>query len=59
VPPYPASVAQDPDLRPLRERREWADALPDLKGSVTRKAKVELRAEAKVRGVLSGGWHAT
>ena len=40
--------AQDDDLAELRERREWMDALVEMKGSMSREAKIGLRAEAKV-----------
>jgi len=55
------SVAvQDPDLRELRDTREWLDMLTQIKGGLSREAKVNLRAEAKapfrfVRIVLFGG----
>lgn len=39
---------QDNDLLELRERREWVDALMEVKGGLSRKAKIDLRAEAKV-----------
>eukprot|EP00199_Chlamydomonas_sp_CCMP681_P000535 CAMPEP_0119113798 /NCGR_PEP_ID=MMETSP1180-20130426/45215_1 /TAXON_ID=3052 ORGANISM="Chlamydomonas cf sp, Strain CCMP681" /NCGR_SAMPLE_ID=MMETSP1180 /ASSEMBLY_ACC=CAM_ASM_000741 /LENGTH=471 /DNA_ID=CAMNT_0007102049 /DNA_START=9 /DNA_END=1424 /DNA_ORIENTATION=- len=42
------SVAlEDNDLRELRERREWVDALMEVKGGLSRNAKIDMRAEAK------------
>jgi len=42
------SVAlKDDDLRELHERREWADAVMEAKGGLSRSAKVDLRSEAK------------
>ena len=38
---------QDPDLRQLRERREWLDATENIKGAVSKASLVELRSEAK------------
>lgn len=43
--------AQDDDLVQLRERREWLDALTTVKGGLSRNTKVDLRTEAKVRGL--------
>ncbi len=40
---------QDPDLRELRDTREWIDMLVNTKGALSREAKVNLRAEAKVK----------
>lgn len=40
-------AAKDPDLRKLRERREWIDVLEEAKGGVTTGAVVRARAEAK------------
>lgn len=40
-------AAKDPDLRRLRERREWIDLLELAKGGVTTGAVVRARAEAK------------
>lgn len=40
-------LGQDPDLRALRERREWLDALEKAKGGVSNRALVGARAEAK------------
>lgn len=40
-------AAGDPDLRRLRERREWIDLLEKAKGGVTTGAVVRARAEAK------------
>lgn len=42
-----ANWCQDPDLRALRERREWLDALEKAKGGVSTRALVGARAEAK------------
>lgn len=41
------SALQDPDLRQLRERREWLDATENIKGAVSKAGLVELRSEAK------------
>ncbi|KAJ9527361.1 hypothetical protein QJQ45_025630 [Haematococcus lacustris] len=42
------SVAlQDADLKELRDRREWVDALMEVKGGLSRNAKIDLRSEAK------------
>ena len=38
---------QDPDLRQLRDRREWLDATENMKGGVSKTGLVELRSEAK------------
>jgi hypothetical protein len=38
---------QDPDLRKLRERREWLDAQDDLVGVMASETRYNLRAEAK------------
>lgn len=38
---------QDPDLRQLRQRREWLDASENIKGGVSKAGLVELRSEAK------------
>ena len=53
-------AARDPDLKRLRERREWLDALEVAKGGVTTKSVVAARAEARApfrlaRLFLSGG----
>ncbi|KAK9909916.1 hypothetical protein WJX75_009447 [Coccomyxa subellipsoidea] len=40
-------AVKDPDLRALRERREWLDALEKAKGGVSNRALVGARAEAK------------
>ena len=40
-------AVKDPDLRKLRERREWLDVLEEAKGGVTTGAVVRARAEAK------------
>ncbi|KXZ41224.1 hypothetical protein GPECTOR_636g744 [Gonium pectorale] len=42
-----AVALKDDDLKQLRERREWIDALGKVKGGVSGSAKVNLRAEAK------------
>lgn len=39
---------QDPDLRELRDRREWIDAMTVVKGGMSREMKNDLRSEAKV-----------
>jgi hypothetical protein len=41
-------MAQDDDLVELRERREWLDALMEMKGGLSRNTKIDLRSEAKV-----------
>lgn len=46
---------QDPDLRELRDSREWLDMLSTVRGGMTREQKVNLRAEAKVSGAVCGG----
>jgi hypothetical protein len=56
----PSQIAQDKDLAPLRERREWLDALDSLKGGISDSALVQLRSEAKApfrlaRTILVGG----
>lgn len=38
---------KDPDLKSLRERREWLDKVPAMKGALSRDTKVQLRSEAK------------
>lgn len=38
---------KDPDLRQLRDRREWLDATENIKGGVSKAGLVELRSEAK------------
>lgn len=38
---------QDPDLRKLRERREWLDAQEDMVGAMRSETRYNLRAEAK------------
>lgn len=38
---------QDPDLKQLRDRREWLDATENMKGGVSKAGLVELRSEAK------------
>ncbi|KAL0026762.1 hypothetical protein WJX79_010993 [Trebouxia sp. C0005] len=42
-----AVALKDPDLRQLRERREWLDATENIKGAVSKASLVELRSEAK------------
>lgn len=42
------STLQDADLKELHERREWADALTQAKGGLSRNTKIDLRSEAKV-----------
>lgn len=42
-----AVALKDPDLRQLRERREWLDASENIKGGVSKAGLVELRSEAK------------
>ena len=54
-------LMQDPDLAPLRERREWLDALDVLQGGVTSKGIVKLRTEARApfrltRLIFTGGF---
>ncbi|KAK9816632.1 hypothetical protein WJX72_003075 [[Myrmecia] bisecta] len=51
---------KDPDLRQLRERREWLDALEEVQGGLSTRALVGLRSEAKApfrltRLILTGG----
>lgn len=36
-------------MRELRDRREWIDALTEVKGGMSRDMKIGLRSEAKVR----------
>jgi hypothetical protein len=36
-------------LQELQDRREWADALTEMKGGLSRTSKIDLRTEAKVR----------
>ena len=43
---WPCCV-QDPDLRALRDRREWPDAMERTKGGVSGKAYASARAESK------------
>jgi hypothetical protein len=43
-------TVQDPDLRELRDTREWLDMLTQIRGGMSRETKVNLRAEAKARG---------
>eukprot|EP00798_Chlamydomonas_sp_ICE-L_P027722 gene27722-7368_t len=52
---------KDPDLRELRERREWVDTMTKVKGGLSEESKVALRAEAKspfrlVRFILFGAF---
>lgn len=51
---------QDDDLAPLRERREWLQALSKLKGGLSDEAYLQLRSEAKApfrtaRLIILGG----
>ncbi|KAG2448651.1 hypothetical protein HYH02_006008 [Chlamydomonas schloesseri] len=51
---------RDDDLKLLRERREWMDALGRMKGGMSRQTKADLRTEAKApfrlpRIILFGG----
>ena len=53
-------AAQDPDLKALRDRREWLDAVEKARGGVSGKAYANARAESKspfrlVRLLLFGG----
>jgi hypothetical protein len=48
------SCLQDDDLRTLRDRREWIDALTEVKGGLSRDMKIELRSEARVSALFSG-----
>ena len=42
------SVAlKDDDLKELRERREWVDALVEVKGGLSQEMKMDLRSEAR------------
>lgn len=41
-------LAQDEDLKELKDRREWTEMLTEVKGGMSRAAKVDLRTEAKV-----------
>ena len=34
-------------MRPLRERREWRDAVENMEGGVSRKTLIDVRAEQK------------
>ena len=38
---------QDPDLKALRDRREWLDAMEKARGGVSSKAYASARAESK------------
>jgi tetratricopeptide (TPR) repeat protein len=42
-----AVALRDPDLAPLRERREWVSALGRVNGGISNNSYVKLRAEAK------------
>ncbi|KAL3152224.1 hypothetical protein ABBQ32_001308 [Trebouxia sp. C0010 RCD-2024] len=42
-----AIALKDPDLKQLRDRREWLDATENMKGGVSKAGLVELRSEAK------------
>jgi hypothetical protein len=42
---------QDDDLRALRERREWLEAVADMRGSMSKGTKANMRSEARV-----GSW---
>lgn len=60
--PFPCLCRQlqDEDLVQLRERREWLDAVSQMKGGVSRSSKIGLRTEARApfrlpRIVLFGG----
>ena len=55
-----SSHVQDKDLAPLRERREWRDAAENMKGGISKKSLVGIRAEQKApfrlaRIILSSG----
>ena len=39
---------QDDDLAQLRDTREWIETLTEVKGGLSRNAKLDLRTEAKV-----------
>ena len=41
------AAVQDPDLKQLRDRREWLDATENMKGGISKAGLVELRSEAK------------
>lgn len=45
--PHLVGRRQDRDLAPLRERREWLDAVGSLRGGVSDTGLVQLRSEAK------------
>ena len=40
-------IEQDPDLKALRDRREWLDAMERARGGVSSKAYASARAESK------------
>lgn len=42
-----AAALKDDDLTELRDRREWLDALANIKGGMTTEQRAELRSEAK------------
>lgn len=44
----PQHTTQDEDLKELKDRREWTEMLTEVKGGMSRAAKVDLRTEAKV-----------
>jgi hypothetical protein len=46
-------LLQDPDFRELRDTRDWMDLLAEVRGGLSRETKINLRAEAKVRGSSS------
>ena len=46
---FPLASMKDDDLKELRDRREWIDALTEIKGGLSRDMKIDLRSEAKVR----------
>mmetsp|Transcript_11959 Transcript_11959/g.35812 ORF Transcript_11959/g.35812 Transcript_11959/m.35812 type:complete len:375 (-) Transcript_11959:4171-5295(-) len=57
--PY-KTAQEDKDLAPLRERREWLDAVGTLRGNISDKSLVQLRTEAKapfrlIRLILASG----
>jgi len=52
---------EDNDLRALRDRREWVDALTEIKGGMSRDMKIQLRSEARApfrfpRFIILGGF---
>ena len=44
---YLLCCGQDPDLKALRDRREWLDAVEKARGGVSGKAYANARAESK------------